>query len=293
MGVKLRVLMKLLRLSGSAAPKTAGRPVPPRNTGRTGMPRTGTPRTGTNPGTHQRQYERPKPAPEVGATRARPLAKGRMTGFEPAKLRSYQAPVSLRAHGLAGLGLFDSDFDRASIYNGQRGEVGFYKALCLEDLIDDCSSYWSVAMPGDDGTARPDSKYQTDVDCIVVQGKTMYLIDLKYYASGDVTWHTRDGQWLLCRDNTTREQVGKPRHMSRNMAMAQDRFRRIFPGLQIQSYVVLIPTQDGLGDIAPGTAWPGNVELIDLPAMLAVIRAGGAGYADDATQQKLLALLKD
>ncbi|MCQ2001135.1 nuclease-related domain-containing protein [Arthrobacter zhaoxinii] len=216
-----------------------------------------------------------------------------MTGFEPAKLRSYHAPVSLRAHGLAGLGLFDSGFDSSNIYNGQRGEVGFYKALCLEDLIDDCSSYWSVAMPGDDGVARPDSKFQTDVDCIVVQGKTMYLIDLKYYASGDVTWHTRDGQWLLCRDNATGEQVGKPRHMSRNMAMAQDRFQRIFPGLQIKSYVVLIPTQDGLGNIASGTAWPGEVELINLPRMLAIIRAGGAGFAEDSTQQKLLALLKD
>ena len=288
MGVKLRVLLKLWSIGRPATSKAVNRSASPLKTRRPDMPR-----TETKAGTPQRQYERSKPAPEVGVTRARPSAKGRMTGFEPAKLRSYHAPISLHAQGLAGLGLFDSGFDSGNIYNGQRGEVGFYKALCLEDLIDDCSSYWSVAMPGDDGVARPDSKFQTDVDCIVVQGETMYLIDLKYYASGDVTWHTLDRQWLLCRDNATGEQVGKPRHMSRNMAMAQDRFQRIFPGLQIKSYVVLIPTQDGLGNIAPGTAWPGNVELINLPDILAVIRAGSAAFAEDTTQRKLLALIKD
>lgn len=232
-------------------------------------------------------------APYMGQTLARPSAKGSLTGYEPSILRSYHAPISIRANGVAGLGLFGSDFDSRSIHSGQRGEMGFYKVLCLEGLIDSFSSYWSVAMPADGGTAHPDTKFQTDIDCVIVQGNTMFLLDLKYYKSGDVTWHSPDGHWLLCRDNPTGQQVGNPRKMSRNMAMAVDRFPAIFPHLKVKSYVVLVPTQDGLGVVARGTAWPGGVELVNLPEMLTVIRDGGRGFADEDTDQKLMSLLKD
>lgn len=214
-----------------------------------------------------------------------------MTGYEPRTLRSYSAPISVCAKGIAGLGLFDSNFTERNVYSGQLGEVGFYKALCLEGIIDDFSSYWSVAMPGTDGRAAADPTFETDVDCVIVQGDTIYLIDLKYYASGGVTWYSQ-GTWLLCRDDATGKQVKAPRRMSRNMAMAKDRFPAVFPGKRIEAYVVLAPTDDGIGTVRPGTSWPGEVPLITLPDMIGKLRSGGSAHADPRSDAALTALLK-
>lgn len=235
----------------------------------------------------------PPPPPRVNGQIDRPSRQGHTTGFEPRVLRDYHAPISVNARGIAGLGLFDTSFEKHRVYTGQLGEVALYKALCKEDLIDNVSSFWSVALPGDDGRAVADAKFQTDVDCVVVQGNEIYLIDLKYYSSGDVTWHSEDGEWLLCRDNTSGSQVGKPRKMSRNMAMAQQRFPKIFPQHRVRSFVVLVPTNAGIGLVAPGTAWPGAVPLITLPDMLAIIRSAPAALADPATASALSGLVQE
>lgn len=233
------------------------------------------------------------PEPQTGEQLARPSRPGTKTGYEPNALREYHAPISINALGIAGLGLFDSSFSKQSVYSGQLGEVGFYKVLCKEGLIDNFSSYWSVAMPGDRGVAVADEKFKTDVDCVVVQGNTIYLFDLKYYASGDVTWHSPDGTWLLCKDNASGKQVGKPRKMSRNMAMAQERFPKIFRNHQVRSFVVLIPTNAGIGQVAPGTAWPGNIPLITLPNAVDMLRNAPSALADDVTSAALAALVQD
>lgn len=231
------------------------------------------------------------PKPQLEAI-SRPSGKGRMTGFEPQALRPYHPPVSICAKGIAGLGLFESDFSRKNVYTGQLGEAGFYKALCRENIIDNFSSYWSVAMPALGGKPIPDQKFNTDIDCVIVQGDTIYLIDLKYYSSGAVTWYA-ENEWLLCRDDKTGKQVKDPRKMSRNMEMAQNRFRDVFPGTNIELYVVLVPTNDGLGKVASGTMWPGAVPLITLPDMLARLRLGTIAHADASIDVALTALLKD
>lgn len=262
---------------------------------RTSKPTSYTPKSSdtTRPG--RSSYRQPPPAPVPAPavdTIAKPTRNGEMTGFEPRTLLNYQAPLSINAKGNAGFGLFESGFSNQSVYSGQMGEVGFYKALCREDLVDRVSSYWSVAMPADGTVAVPDTKFATDIDCVIVQGDTMHLIDLKYYASGDVTWHSTDGTWLLCRDNATGKQVGKPRKMSRNMAMAGARFPRLFPEYTVRSCVVLIPTNSGMGKVTPGTAWPGDVPLITLTDMLNLLRAAPAGYASAKADAALTSLLK-
>jgi hypothetical protein len=234
----------------------------------------------------------PTPAPSVGDVLPKASHRGESTGFEPRILVRYQAPISINAKGSAGLGLFASGFSGQNVYSGQMGEVGFYKALCMDDLIDHASSYWSVAMPASGTVLHRDPRFDTDIDCVIVQGGTMHLLDLKYYASGDVTWHSTDGTSLLCRDNATGQQVGNPRSMSRNMAMASARFSRLFPRFDVCASVVLIPTDSGIGKVAPGTAWPGDVPLRTLPEMLAILRSAPAGYADTATDHALSTLLK-
>lgn len=242
---------------------------------------------------HRRPDSNQFSPPEAGEQLTRASRPGKMTGYEPRALRDYHAPISINAKGIAGLGLFGSSFSQQSVYMGQMGEVGFYKVLCKENLIDSASSFWSVAMPGNQGVATADTRFSTDVDCVIVQGNVIYLFDLKYYRSGDVTWHTTDGQWLLCRDNASGKQVGSPRKMSRNMAMAQERFPKIFPHHRVRSYVVLVPTDSGLGNVAPGTAWPGDVPLITITEAVAMIRSGAPNLADAATASALSGLVQD
>lgn len=226
-------------------------------------------------------------------TQDRAGGSGEKTGYEPAVLQRYQAPISVNARGIAGMGLFESGFSSRQVYGGQLGEANFYKALCKAGLIDNLSSYWSVAMPAQGTSAVRDPRFQSDIDCVIVQGSDLYLIDLKYYASGDVTWAMQDEQTLLCIDNQSGNAIGKPRRMSRNMAMAQDRFASIFPTHRLLSYVVLIPTNAGIGKVSPGTVWPGSVPLVTLPKMLDMLRAGGRGLADAHTDAALRGLLKD
>lgn len=218
---------------------------------------------------------------------------GTLTGYEPNELRKVQAPISFNAYGVAGLGLHDSEFSSQNVYSGQMGEVNFYKALCIENLIDSFTSFWSVGMPRADGSGIRDTAFESDVDCVIVQGSSMYLIDLKYYVAGDFTWHSSNGTMLHARDNKTGQDLGKTRKMSRNMAMADARFKTTFPNLDIESYVVLLPTNQGVANIAPGTVWPGNVPLITVNEMIERLSGNHPEFADPAVLGILESLLKD
>lgn len=241
-----------------------------------------------------RRPEAPKPqfAPaDIIKYASRP---GKTTGFEPKVLVDYMPPISINVHGAAGFGLGGTrHMGSNQIFSGQMGEILFLKALTKEKIIDSFSSYWSVGMPEYTGSGNPDAKTQADVDCIIVHGNELWLIDLKYYSGGDLTWHTHDGTWLLCRDNKTGKQIGTPRKMSKNMAMAVSRFQRTFPNHSIRACVCLIPTDRGIGSIAAGTEWPGGVPFVPLTDVLANLRYAAPVKADPTTHRILQGLLKD
>ncbi len=234
----------------------------------------------------------PLPPPVAADALPRATARGAMTGYEPRVLAGVPASISVNVRGAAGLGLFGAGFGDAQRHAGQRGEIGFYKALCVSGLVDAFTSYWSVALPASNLPVRPDPVFSTDIDCVVVSGTTLVLLDLKYYASGDVTWFSDDGAYLQCRDNPTGKTVQKPRRMSKNMKMADERFRRLFPGHTVRSRVVLIPTDQGLGSVAPGTVWPGGIPLVGLPELIDELRALAPTTLDLALDTTLRSLLK-
>jgi hypothetical protein len=299
----LSTIVSLLQSSGGTRPANTRQPgTTPPNTAQPGADAPKTTQPNPTPSARTRRPDRRTQGdgrrstaaePVFTQTLSKPSRNGRMTGCEPRTLHSYRPPVSINAKGVAGLGLFDSGFTGANVYSGQMGEMGFYKVLCRDELIDRFSSYWSVAMPADGRAAVADATFATDIDCVIVRGTDLYLLDLKYYTSGDVTWHSTDGTWLLCRDNSTGGQVGKPRKMSRNMAMAAQRFPTIFPGHRVHSYVVLMPTNAGIGDIHPGTVWPGGVELVSITEITTMLGTPGSAFADAATDAALCGLLKE
>ncbi len=130
-------------------------------------------------------------------------------------------------------------------------------------LLERHATFWSVDRPDFDGT-----KSGADVDCIVLSGGHLWLLDMKFYRAGDMTYKTY-GSKLIAIDNKTGKQVGEPRDMSRNMEIAKLSFSTLAgPRSIVKTAVVLIPTEGGTADIAPGSVWHGDVPLMTLPALL-------------------------
>lgn len=239
-------------------------------------------------------YEQPvdKTDPRFTTYQDRPSSRGRVTPYEPATLQQHRPLISSRSFGVAGHGLLGGAFSNAHAAAGRTGEIGFYKSLSLGELLDEFHSYWSVAMPAPEEPVRPDTKFTTDVDCIIATRTQIILIDLKYYSRGAVEWYS-EGATLFCRDETTGQQVGEPIGMSRNMVLAQQRFGELFPTMQVEACVVFIPTAQGLGTVRPGTAWPGGMPALDLLQMLDRLRATPPGVPSGGVHKKLLLLLKN
>jgi len=187
--------------------------------------------------------------------------------FSPMMLQNVALPYSNSMYGTPGAGLSDSNFSELNISLGQKGEENFAKALGLysdnagKRLIDSMNTFWSVAMPSAGHPSIPDEKFETDIDCVAIAGNTVYLIDLKFYESNGAVYSSNEDT-LYVHGKTSRTVK-----MTRNMAMAHDRFRRAFPGVNIESRVVFVPTSDKPA-VLNNVKWPGHVPAVNLDEML-------------------------
>ena len=208
---------------------------------------------------------------------------GRTTGFEPYNLDNLPIPSSVYMHGTPGIGLSSAKhMTNYSVKSGQMGETNFAKALSVVNvdgsrdysgasvgLLDRVNSFWSVAMPSENMSHKADKIFNTDIDCIIVSGNNILLIDTKFYTSGDVTY-TSSGDQLYCTDNSTVSMVKKPRKMTRNMEMALQRFQSHYPKMNVSAYVVMMPTNSGSATIS-NVFWPGRIPAVSIDQMIAVI----------------------
>lgn len=187
--------------------------------------------------------------------------------FSPRNLENVSIPNSDKMFGTPGAGLSSSNFDDLNISLGQAGEENFSKALSMQNhssgkrLIDSVQTFWSVAMPSAHNPSIPDAKFETDIDCVAIAGSTIYLIDLKFYESGGATY-TSYGDDLKVHGRTS-----KTIKMTRNMAMAQDRFKKAFPNAKIESRVVFVPTTERAANLN-NVYWPGQIPAVNLSTML-------------------------
>lgn len=191
------------------------------------------------------------------------------------KFKELAVTSSPLVHGTPGSGLNTSSFGSDRIAAGQKGETNFAKALSAtthkgSPLISLFDSYWSVAMPEKDKFA-PDPKLNTDIDCILIFGKTVMLIDLKLYKSGNVTFESFEDK-LYTVDNATGKIFGEPHRLSQNMAIAKERFNSLSRGAKVESYVVLMPTENGQGTIGKTAGWPDHIRAVTMDEMLSIIK---------------------
>ena len=229
-------------------------------------------------------FHRAKTTPEIFYRKLdKASAQGSISGFEPRSLDNIPIPSSNHMHGNPGIGLNSAHnvMSAKNIQAGQKGEVNFSKALRISDghridykrndgLINQFESFWSVAMPDENNPHEKDKKFNTDIDCILVSGNQIILIDAKFYKSGDVTYYAQ-GNTIYCRDNTTGIQVGDPKEMSRNMQMALDRFKKLYPSYKVSAYVVLMPTNSGTAQI-DNVIYPGGIPLVHPQWLLSRIK---------------------
>lgn len=190
---------------------------------------------------------------------------GTMTGYEPKELENIDLIPSDFMRGQPGAGLSGSGFSKSNIQSGALGELNFAKTLQIENLLNRFASYWSVQYPGK-YSAGPDTSSQGDIDCVLISKKHVYLVDLKLYAQGDVTWKIV-GNKVVAVDNVTGEWVKEPRKMSKNMFYATERVQKkmdkLGVKLKVKPYVVMMPTDRGLGEI-DNVYWPGNIKCLTL-----------------------------
>lgn len=214
-------------------------------------------------------------------------------------------------NGVPGSGLDSSGFKQENIKAGQKGELNFAKALQItdmqgklipensrnlknNDILSNVNTFWSMNLPSKESNPRRIIKdsYDADVDMIFAFKKSLILVDLKLYKGGDVTYQTRKDGKLYIIDNATKKLIGyHPRKMSKNMQIATERYKQIFPQLKIDSYIVLVPTKSGVGTIN-NVYWPGNIKLYNMHEILPIIFPKTNQSADPEVLRKLRKLVK-
>lgn len=205
---------------------------------------------------------------------------GLMTGFEPAELAGIDISAIRPEHmyGDPGAGLAGSGFDASAVKRGAEGELNFARALVKAGLLNRYATFWSVQMP--DSTLGASERFNTDIDCVVVTGTSIWLLDMKNYNQGAVTWKTEVDQdastgkqvsHLIAVDDVTGGLVGPRRKMSLNMRLATqlfaDRFQATGVALPLKPAVVLMPRPEGLGTIRD-LRWAGDIPTVALPQLI-------------------------
>lgn len=224
---------------------------------------------------------------------------GYYTGYEPVMLRKVKPEKGRHTYGDPGSGLSSSDFHEDQIRAGQMGETNFYKALAKEGLLDQVASFWSLGIFDEHLNKLDDS----DVDCVVFTNNTVFLIDLKMYKQGNLTYYNH-GETIFSIDNVNGHQVGSVQTATGQMERARDNFKKAMRssvwGLDshnVRTYVVFLPTSRGIGLI--DCQWPGQIEALPLPTVLAEIKEDVERYGPYNGRQhsyllsKLQGLLKE
>lgn len=199
---------------------------------------------------------------------------GTMTGYEPKKLGQMILASTPLMKGEPGIGLSGSSFSKQNARAGAIGELNFAKILQLNGYLDTFATYWSVQFPASDKPG-PDNKTLADIDCILISNKTVYLIDLKLYSQGNVTWKTTEnGKFIYSVDNVTGNFTSQPKKMSNNMKYAtmriKEKLEKLGVKMNVKSYVVMLPSDRGIGKIE-NVYWPGKIECVSILDFLKII----------------------
>jgi len=206
-------------------------------------------------------------APQTKTTQKQATRAGAITGFEPRTLEKVPYIKMECMYGDPGFGLNNSNFSDKAIKLGTEGELNFAKVLQWTGLITRFKSFWSVGMPSRNILAQRMVNFESDIDCILFNGRTVWLVDLKNYKSGNLEYRNY-GSRLRGVDLDTGSTV-VDREMSQNMKMADEIFRNHCNklGYIVKSRVVFMPTNLGAAKLNK-VYWPGRIPAVNLTDFL-------------------------
>lgn len=205
----------------------------------------------------------------VANRRSSASGPGRMTGFEPSALAEVVLLEQRLRHGEPGLGLETMRGRADLVAKGREGERNLAKALQQRGHLDRFATFWSLQMPSQ--TRGAHERNRGDIDCVIVTGKRILVLDAKALEQGDVT-RTTEGRWLYRRDNATGHDIGRPTELkSAHFRAATDalhaQLQRAGAKQRVAAAVVLMPDDAGLG-YADRAFWPGGIPAWDLLQLL-------------------------
>lgn len=198
-----------------------------------------------------------------------------------------------RMHGTPGVGLDSSGFGERRVNAGQTGErrlaalikeMGFYQA--------GWQSWWSLDAGENNGT---------DVDCVLVHGDDVFLIDAKNYGTPANTSLRLCGNhktlMVVDADGNVEGQRAKSYAISHNMSMAAGRYAAMLGryGARIHAVTALCPTTTGTPGVWDRIEYPGNIPLVQAIGYLQHLKATYTGRpepSDHRMTRQLDALLK-
>lgn len=141
--------------------------------------------------------------------------------------------------GSRGIQVLDNPrYSQEYIKAGIAGEQVLFQLIKHSRLYATAEVFFSVAYP-------ETSPYgYADVDCIIVSGSIMYLIDAKMYkVSPDAVYSTPVYDQIQLSDNAGH--ILKMYSVSRSMLHAREAFQLAYPKYDVQSVIALCPTHNG------------------------------------------------
>lgn len=204
--------------------------------------------------------------PEPPQKQDKTTNKGVYTGFEPQALEGVSLPLNnprAMMYGTPGAGLQSSNLSHRTAQIGSDGETQFAKALVKSNIVGKVASFWSTSVPerARRNLVQPLSGYQGDVDCVIIVGDSIFLVDVKRYQGGDGVYQNISEDSLGFYDGVTGNLVGEPYHLSKNMKFAAEQYRKCFPRMMVVPVVVLMPTERGESRV-DNVVWPGGIRAM-------------------------------
>ena len=169
----------------------------------------------------------------VSSEHSVPVSRTAPTNYQTATIKALDArelPTNKEhMHGSPGTCLSSLE-DAATAKIGLLGEQRLAKMFDRFGVLDTWESYWSVHMFTAAG--KRDTDFQTDIDCVLVAGNVVLLVDAKNYRAAGyfnysqvqaVEASKNEGQWSVNGD------MRRPLELKRNMLMAYTRVVEICP----------------------------------------------------------------
>lgn len=194
-----------------------------------------------------------------------------------------------RVFGKPGCGLNASGFGKDRVEAGQKGEMNLAKLFYKTGLLDlpNVYTFWSLYLPG--------TGLDVDVDCAVLVGNTILLVDAKMYKSNAKYIYTGDGRGQLTCTDTTTGNVVKTYQLSRSMPMARDKYAEYFTSESIIPVVALCPGSGGnaaVGQNVTGVEGTRVFQAYDLAETLKVALGKNNTPVNPEVVEKMKGLLK-